>query len=223
MWMEHETGTGENNRVDTAMAHRVDSELRADLDNSAWASAAAICLTRYWSGEEAPAERHAEARILWSEEALAVRFMCRQSEPLIVSPNPQTNKKAIGLWDRDVCEFFVAPDPSEPNRYFEFEAAPTGEWLDLAIYLTPHGRETDWDFHSGMSVAARVTKDQILIAMRIPWNDWSHKPQRGERWRANFFRCAGSGKERGYISWEPTRTAQPNFHVPQAFGWLLFA
>lgn len=208
----------------TAIAQRMDFDLRpADLDHPAWTSAPAINLSSYWSGEEAPANRHAEARMVWSDNSLGVRFLCRQSEPIVVSSNPQTDRKTIGLWDRDVCELFVAPDPSEQNRYFEFEAAPTGEWVDLAIHLTARGRETDLDFHSGMTTAAQITKDRILIAMRIPWGHWIHKPQRGDRWRANLFRCVGIGEERGYIAWKPTRTAQPDFHVSQAFGWLHFS
>ena len=222
--MERETADLKSESGDTAIAHRVDFDLQAaDLDHIAWTSVPVINLTRYWSGEEAPSIRHAEARIVWSEEALVVRFLCPQSGPLIVSPNPQTDRKSMGLWDRDVCELFVVPDLSEPNRYFEFEAAPTGEWIDLAIHRTAHGRQTDWDFHSGMTAAAQITKDRILIAMRIPWGVRIHKPQRDDRWRANLFRCVGIGEERGYITWKPTRTAQPDFHVPDAFGWLHFS
>lgn len=195
----------------------------AQLDHQVWNQAPPIPITRYWSGKEAPKNRHAEARIIWSDVSLCVRFVCQQNEPLVLSPNPQTKIKTVGLWERDVCEIFIAPDPYEPNRYFEFEAAPTGEWIDLAIHVTPHKRETDWEFHSGMTTAARIAKDQIILAMRIPWDDWIHKPQRGEKWRVNLFRCIGSGKERGYLAWQPTRTAQPNFHVPRSFGWLVFA
>jgi len=194
----------------------------ADIDHASWDRVKAIPLTRYWSGNPAPADRHAEARILWTDESLCLRFVCRQKEPLIVSSNPQTDKKTKGLWDRDVCEAFLAPDPEQPNRYFEFEAAPTGEWIDLAIHLKAGQRETEWDFNSGLTTTARIGKDQITIAMRIPWGDRIHKPQRGERWRVNLFRCVGSSKDRGYLAWQPTHTEQPNFHVPEAFGWLVF-
>jgi len=194
----------------------------ADIENAAWDLVRAIPLTRYWSGNLAPAGRHAEARILWSDEALCVRFVCRQTEPLNVISNPQTETKTRGLWDRDVCEAFLAPNPEHPNRYFEFEAAPTGEWIDLAVHLKPGRRETEWDFDSGMTTAARVDNDQVIIAMRIPWSDRIPKPQRGERWRGNLFRCVGSNKDRGYLAWQPTHTEQPNFHVPEAFGWIVF-
>ena len=83
----------------------------AQLDHEAWKRASALQITRFWSGEQAPANRHAEARIVWSEAALSVRFVCPQEEPLVVNAAPQVNEKTMGLWDRDVCEIFIAPNP----------------------------------------------------------------------------------------------------------------
>ena len=194
----------------------------ADLTNPQWNKAMPVRIDRYWSGDPAPHGRQAEARILWSRKALHLRFVCHQGEPLVVGANPQTDKKTMGLWDRDVCEIFIAPDPNVVERYLEFEAAPTGEWLDVAIHWTPEKRESDWDFQSHMTAAGRIEKDRVTIAMRIPWNHWIHEPQSGERWRVNLFRCVGKDPARGYLAWQPTRSSQPNFHVPQAFGWLIF-
>jgi hypothetical protein len=211
------------NSNDTIEAHYSSHDLAANqLDNAEWAKAHPVAITHYWSGAKAPAGRTAEARILWSDDSICIRYVCRQTELLVVSPKPQTEKKTLGLWDRDVCEIFLAPDPSVPERYFEFEAAPTGEWIDLAIHTLPDKRETDWEFHSGMTAAARVEKEQVTIAMRVPWDHWIHKPQKGERWRANLFRCVGSGESRGYLAWRPTHAPEPAFHVPAAFGWLHF-
>jgi hypothetical protein len=222
--IERETLNVNNRSIDPATAHWLGFDLQAaDLDHPAWARVIGVSLSHYWSGEEAPSHRHAEARVVWTDNALVVRFLCRQSEPLIVATNPKTDQKTIGLWDRDVCELFLAPAPDKPNRYFEFEAAPTGEWIDLAVQLTPQGRETDWDFQSGMTAAAHVSKDRVLIAMRIPWGAWTGKPQHGEWVRANLYRCVGIGDERGYIAWKPTHTPEPSFHVPDAFGWLHFS
>jgi alpha-galactosidase len=194
----------------------------ADLDHADWNRAKAIPITNYWSGNPAPFDRHAEVRILWSDQSLCFRFVCQQKEPLIQSLNPQTQAKTMGLWDRDVCEVFLAPNPEHPNRYFEFEAAPTGEWIDLAVHMKPDHRETEWDFNSGMTTAAHIGENQITIAIRIPWGDRIHKPQRGQRWRINLFRCVGRSEDRGYLAWQPTHTELPNFHVPEAFGWLIF-
>jgi hypothetical protein len=206
-------------------ARRVRAPLAAsELEHPAWESADVAPITRYWSGEDAPLERHAEARLIWSDDALCVRFICRQAEPLVVSSDPQVSRKTIGLWDYDVCELFIAPDSSQPRRYFEFEAAPTGEWLDLAIHQHLEERETDWEFHSGMTVAARVLRDEIRIAMRVPWASLGRVPRVGERWRANLTRCVGAeGPTRGYLAWQPTYTPEPNFHAPEVFGEILFA
>jgi hypothetical protein len=193
----------------------------SEFDHDAWSAAQPIRIARYWSGEEAPALRHAEARILWSEQSLMVRFVCNQSEPLIISSQPQLTTKTIGLWDRDVCEVFIAPDVENIGRYFEFEAAPTGEWVDLAINLRANVRDTDQEFQSGMTTAAKITDDQLTITIRIPWSDSIPKPQRGDEWRVNLFRCVGVGNER-YLAWQPTNTVEPNFHVPEVFGWLRF-
>lgn len=204
-------------------ARHIANDLKVDgLKSADWNKALPVQLDRYWSGDIASAGRQAEARILWSSKALHLRFVCQQAEPLIVSSNPQTVKKTMGLWDRDVCEIFIAPDPAVVERYLEFEAAPTGEWLDVAIHWTPDKRESDWNFNSHMTTAARIEKDRVTIAMRIPWNHWIHEPQPGERWRVNLFRCVGSDPNRGYLAWQPTRTPKPNFHVPQVFGWLIF-
>lgn len=194
----------------------------SDLDHATWASARPVRLTHYWSGEEAPAGRHAEARLLWSDEALVVRFVCRQTEPLVLSPNPQTGRKTLGLWERDVCELFVAPDEREPERYLELEAAPTGEWLDLMVRQLADERETDWEFRSGMTAAARVSGETVTIAIRVPFTGIGRTPRAGDRWRANLYRCVGAGETRGYLAWRPTYTDEPGFHVPEAFGWIKF-
>ena len=194
----------------------------ADFQSEIWQTCQPITIEHYWSGEPAPPARHAEARICWSSEALHVRFVCTQQEPLIVSENPRTDKKTLGLWDRDVCEIFLAPDSTNPSRYFEFEAAPTGEWVDLGITVTPTGRETDWDFISGFTTAAKLENDQLLIGMRIPWSEAIPKPEAGDQWRLNVFRCVGPEAPERYLAWLPTKTSEPNFHVPEAFGILSF-
>jgi hypothetical protein len=192
-----------------------------DLDDPAWGEARPVRITRLWSGEDAPPSRHAEARLLWTADALLARFVCRQEEPIIAHPAPRLDEKTIGLWDRDVCELFVAPGADVPQRYFEFEVAPTGEWLDLALVKTADGRATDWDFRSGMTVAARVGDRRVTLAMRVPFSALGRTPARGDAWRANLYRCVGAGWSR-YLAWLPTRTPEPNFHVPEKFGLLKF-
>ena len=193
-----------------------------DFDNEAWEGCAPISITRYWSGETAPETRHAVVQTCWSTQSLNVRFDCRQHEPLIVASNPVLDRKTLGLWDRDVCEVFVAPNAAEPWRYFEFEAAPTGEWIDLGLVVTEAGRTTDWEYASQMLNASRTHEDQLQIIIQIPWSDVLPQPEVGLEWRANFFRCIGLHPTERYLAWLPTRTPEPNFHVPEAFGTIRF-
>ena len=206
---------------------RTESEVHvADFAHIAWDRAPAVHLTHYYSGEEAPPHRHAEARLLWTWAGLHVRFQCPQSESLIINDNLQAKTKTVGLWDRDVCEIFVAPDAEIPEHYFEFEAAPTGEWLDLEIDWKPDGRLTNWEYASGMKAAGIIGDGEIMIAMHLPWAAFGREPQTGDEWRINLFRCVGRDTEqdvRGHLAWQPTYAAQPNFHVPGVFGWLRFS
>lgn len=193
-----------------------------ELDNADWTTAQPIKINQYWSGEPAPAGRHAEARVLWSEQALYVRFVCNQAEPLVINDRPQRTTKTMYLWDRDVCEIFIAPDPALPEKYFEFEVAPSGEWMELGLDWTTGKRLSDWQFSSRMTTAARIEENRVTMALRIPWSDRLPAPKGNKRWRANLFRCVGSDPKLRYLAWQPTRTPQPFFHVPQAFGWLTF-
>jgi len=194
----------------------------SDFANPIWQHCQPVQIEHYWSGEPAMSTRHAEARVCWSDEALHVRFVGKQQEPLIVSENPSTDRKTLGLWDRDVCEIFLAPDAEKPWRYFEFEAAPTGEWIDLGIVVRPEGRETDWEYASGFTTAAKLEGERLVVGMRIPWSDVLPKPQTGDVWRVNVFRCVGPEAPERYLAWLPTRTPEPNFHVPKVFGVLRF-
>jgi cellulose/xylan binding protein with CBM9 domain len=192
------------------------------LSNVVWRSCEPVRIEHYWSGDPAPATRHAEARTCWSEAALHFRFVCEQNEALVISEHPLTSVKTLGLWDRDVCEVFLAPDLKASHRYYEFEAAPTGEWVDLGIELTAQERKTDWDYKSGMTAITEIEETQIKVAITIPWSDDIPKPKSGDNWGINLFRCVGSDEQTRYLAWRPTRTPQPNFHVPLAFGLLKF-
>lgn len=193
-----------------------------DFESEVWQKCQPITIAHLWSGAPAAIERHAEARVCWSDAALHVRFVGRQLEPPVVSLEPRTDRKTLGLWDRDVCEIYVAPNPEAPWRYFEFEAAPTGEWVDLGILLTAEGRHTDWDYSSGFTVAARLSKSELTVGMKIPWSDSIPKPSQGDHWLVNLFRCVGPEAPDRYLAWRPTGTPEPNFHVPEAFGSLVF-
>ena len=193
-----------------------------DFNNASWQNGAEISIKKYWSGENAPIGRHTKAQTLWTKTALYVRFEAAQNEPLILSETPNLKTKTRGLWDRDVCEIFLAPKREDFRHYFEFEVAPNGEWIDLGIYQKPDERITDWNYKSGMQSAAKIEKDNDFITLKVEWKAFAKTPKTGDVWLGNIMRCVGAGATRGYLTWQPTFTKEPSFHVPEKFGEFEF-
>ena len=204
------------------IAHIKKDFLIDELDHKFWEKAQNVLIENYWSGEEAASGRHVKVKLLWSYSAFYIRFEANQIEPLVISESPNLKGKTIGLWDRDVCEIFVAPNSKESGRYFEFEIAPNGEWIDLEIHRMPDKRETDFDYISEMESSAKIEIGKVWMAIKIEWKAFGKIPNANEIWKGNLFRCVGSGETRGYLAWQPTRTETPNFHVPEAFGEFEF-
>ena len=72
-----------------------------------------------------------------------------------------------------------------------------------------------------MRTCARIEQGRITISVQLPWLLFD-QPKAGEQWRINLLRCIGKNPNRGYLAWQPTMAPEPNFHVPQVFGWLTF-
>jgi hypothetical protein len=74
-----------------------------------------------------------------------------------------------------------------------------------------------------METAAKIEENCVIMGMKIPWSACGRKPETGEVWLGNIFRCVGNEPNRGYLAWRPTFTEKPNFHVPETFGEFVFA
>ena len=158
-------------------------------------------------------------RALWSPRTLYLRFECRYRE-LYVFDDADSNGRRDHLWDRDVAEAFLQPDPSREHYYKEFEVSPNGMWIDLDISPGPLA-----DLKSGLGHSVMLDKKthtwtaELAIPIKALTSHFDPKAV----WRANFFRVEGKAEPRAYMAWRPTGTPEPNFHVPHAFGKLRFA
>lgn len=185
----------------------------------AWESAAALRFDADWRGENADPSRETEVRLLWNAECLFLKFRAKY-RTITVFPDAEPNGRRDQLWDCDVMEAFLQPDPSEPRHYKEFEVSPNGYWIDLDI--SPGQKP---DLKSGLrrrvllDEKAKTWTAELVLPMRCLVAQFD--PQ--ARWRANFFRVEGASEPRFYSAWSPTKTEVPNFHVPEAFGELIFA
>lgn len=186
---------------------------------ASWNLAEPVRFASNWQDKNEDAERETEARALYSEKVLYLKFRCRY-RTLTVFEDCEPSGRRDQLWDRDVAEVFIQPDPSQARCYWEFEVSPNGMWIDLEI--SPNGKR---DPLSGMK--SRVVLDQFekvwTAELALPMCLLTKVFDASKNWRVNFFRVEGATEPRFYSSWRPTYTPQPNFHVPQAFGSLQFA
>jgi alpha-galactosidase len=203
------------------IAAHVSGEIRLDASRPAdeWRNATAIAFCSDWQGKNADPRRETRVQALWSPQQLYLRFECRYRELfLFIDSDPDGRRDH--LWDRDVAEVFLQPDPSRERHYREFEVSPNGMWVDLDIF--PGGRA---DLSSGMQRSVMLDeKSHIWTAeLAIPMKSLTLHFDPTAVWRANFYRVEGKKEPRAYLAWQPTGTPQPNFHVPSAFGKLRFA
>lgn len=184
-----------------------------------WETAAPVTFCSDWQGKNPNPDLETQVRALWSPNTLYLRFECRY-RVLHLFQDSDPNGRRDQLWDRDVAEAFLQADPSQPRAYKEFEVGPNGLWIDLDISL--RGKA---DLKSGMqrSVVLDERAHTWAAELAIPMKAVATKFDPASVWRVNFFRVEGQQEPRGYYAWQPTHTAQPNFHVPSAFGRLRFA
>ena len=185
---------------------------------TSWERAASLRFSADWQGKNADAERETEVRLLWTQETLFLRFRAKY-RTITVFPDAEPNGRRDQLWDRDVAEAFLQPDRSNLRRYKEFEVSPNRLWIDLDI--APGEKH---DLKSGLK--QRVTLDErqkIWSAeLAIPMKCLVPRFDPAVAWRVNFYRVEGAEEPRFYSAWRPTGTDVPNFHVPEAFGELIF-
>lgn len=207
-------------RIETALAVRLPGppDPEGFPADAAWGMAPAIRFSADWQGKNADAQRSTEVRLLWNPELLFIRFEARY-RTITVFADAEPSGRRDQLWDRDVCEAFLQPAGVAGRNYKEFEVAPNGFWIDLDI---ADGKKRDL----GSGLRNRVTMDEPAMTwhavLALPLRSITEQFDCHEVWRANFYRVEGDTEPRFYSAWRPTHTPKPNFHVPEAFGALVF-
>ena len=199
--------------------------LTSDPASPVWARAARSRMHRDCTHQQDYPDLHTEIRGFWTDTHVYFLFAAPYRTLNLFLPAHGAGDRDK-LWDRDVVELFLGADTTNINRYREFEIAPTGDHVDLAIEYDRQKYDQTWN--SGWDATARIDKKahRWYAAARIPINAITAdtvKP--GTRWRVNLYRIDGQGPDslRRFICWRPTCVVNrdPN-HVPEAFGTLLF-
>jgi len=217
-------------KVALSVPYREDSpQLNTDPHSQTWAKSAAARIEKDCTRITDYPNLKTEVRVFWTDDHLYLLFICPYQTLNLFLP-AQNDKPRHGLWDRDVVEMFLGADWEHIGRYREFEIAPTGDWIDLAINFDLKTLRSDGDekWESGCRRLARIDEKKHVwyAATRIPLKSvTSQKVVPGTRWRANLYRIDGQGpdSQRRFLCWQPTCAPgrDPN-HVPENFGTMVF-
>lgn len=159
-------------------------------------------------------------RSRWTSTDIYFLFVCPFKQ-LSLKPSPKPEQETYELWNWNVAEVFVGSDFSNIQHYKEFEVSPQNEWVDLDVDLNNPHHEQGWTWNSGFEHRARIDEKTHTwyAAVRIPFAAIDSRPvQRGNEFRANFYRTDGSGANQRAVMWQAVMSA--TFHVPERFGRL---
>ena len=131
-------------------------------------------------------------------------------------------------------EIFIAPNPEKVKNYYNFEinaigtllSQAHGDWRTGGPYWEPEGMQYRTSFH-GLAQKAESADDELwIVEAAIPLKNFAHDaahtpPQDGDQWRLNLQRLGGK-TDAQYSAWSPLPGERPNFHQPDAFGWVRF-
>ncbi|PWK77157.1 cellulose/xylan binding protein with CBM9 domain [Mucilaginibacter oryzae] len=161
----------------------------------------------------------------YTEQGIALKYFVKEQHTAAV----YTTANAPVYKDSCV-EFFIGFDTDGSYYNLEFNALGTA----LVGYgINRHNREEiprakveKIKALSNMSLAdGDATLNSWELTLLIPFEVFIHHhlttlKQRG--CRVNFFKCGDDLPEPHFLSWNNIPTADPDFHLPQFFGTLLF-
>lgn len=160
--------------------------------------------------------------------AICARFsVCERS---VLAEKTATNSQV----SEDSCvELFLAPESGGP--YYNFE------WSCIGTCLAGVGTERRGREFLRPSLIEQITRSSSLghdpFAERLEETAWSllivlpvtlflHRPTRelgGASMRGNFYKCGDHLSFPHYLTWNPIRSPEPDFHRPDQFGDIVFA
>ena len=189
-----------------------------------------------------PADAHAIGHPNWlGAEGIKVSFTIGHDgsniyltyhveEPQVRAINTEFNSP---VWEDSCVEFFFSPFSDKAYYYnFEFNA--------IGAVLCGYGKDRHQREHLPDSVLSQIETLPSLgkkpigrIWGKTAWDLQIMIPKEvlvfskiedlsGLKAKGNFYKCGDKLEKPHYLSWEPVRSPDPNFHLPEHFGLLSF-
>ena len=199
----------------TLQAQRIEEDFEVDgkLNDPAWSTAPTERIEYALRNAEARPELSTSVRALWSNAYFYLAFEAPYTK-LTMKKAPPAEER-LGLWNDDVVELFLAPNPKQPQIYQEYEWAPNGEQLDLRV--EPTNKDFPWSSGMESKVVIDESTKVYRVETRIPMSSVTTDPvSAGTRWKINLYRHDVASKS--FLAWRPTLNGSA--HTPDRFGWL---
>lgn len=199
-------------------AKRVDDGTIAvdGVADASWKKITPVTFRTDWSGAETGITT--TVRLAWSTSAFYMLWELADAGLNSDATAPLDVDRA-GLYNEDCVELFLGPDATERRRYFEVEVGPHGHFLDIAIDRSASPKKSDVAWSSKPKIATKIDKAKSLVTIEVELRapEIVNALKAGAKLPIALYRMEGKSP-RKYLAWSPTRTAKPDFHVPDAFG-----
>ena len=178
-----------------------------------------------WS--EYPYRPKVEFRLVYGDSALLLQFRVKEQAVRAVAAADNGE-----VWKDSCVEMFIRPAGDDLYYNFEFNCigycllavGPTREERELAKpeVLSQIRRKTSVEKRP--FTERKEETDWELTAV-IPFACFSKHPDfspDGKTARANFYKCGDDLTVPHFLSWNPIKAVQPDFHRPECFGVVKF-
>ena len=166
----------------------------------------------------------AQAQICYDAENFYLRL--EAVEPNIRMVNAETDLLAEVCED-SCLEFFLQPDNSRVD-YFNFEINPNrAVYLGFGPDLDANIRQIVPQVQELLDIQTAFTDGGWVLTYRVPFAFIrrffpNFAPKKGDKVRANFYKCGDETVKMHFLAWNPITCEEPAFHVPGEFGQLTF-
>ena len=203
--------------------HTGDFVITGDGSSAGWGNAEWLVLPQRNSTNVA---YQTQVKVLYSDSGIYCLYHCEDRKITAT-----LKEDFLDLFNEDVVEAFFRTDETVP-MYFEYELSPLNYELPL---LVPNIKGNLWGWRPWHYEGSRRTRHATHISKKgeavtawtaeffIPYAllkpMMNVPPQKGTRWRANFYRI---DYDKDQVTWQWQMVQSENFHDYERFGALVF-
>jgi hypothetical protein len=205
-------------------------DIDARWDKALWRDIPALELTHFM-GERPEHFPAVEAKLAYNDLGIYVIF--RVEDQYVQALR---SKHQEGVYKDSCVEFFFSPAKDSEAGYFNLEMNCGGTMLfhhqekpRAGQPLTPAAIAEVTVAHSLPKIVSPEITEPVTwtVEYGIPFSILKDiqsfdLPTSGTIWRANLYKCADETSHPHWLTWAPIDLPQPNFHVPDFFGTLVF-